>query len=192
MTRKLAAVAVLVVLLGALTTSAAPAAEWDGTYPVTRTAPVESTTPAPPDPDEPGGVQAEVLARGSFPDEIDARFRMELDDGHPLRQTSKVDDAADTIVVRVTFEPGGSVGWHTHPGPAIVTVVEGELTIVNGKDCVPRVYEAGEGLVNPGQGSIHNDVNATDGTTVAYVTLLDVPEGEGPTTPVDAPSNCDL
>lgn len=35
----------------------------------------------------------------------------------------------DVATVRVTFQPGGSTGWHVHPGPALVTVKTGQLTL---------------------------------------------------------------
>ena len=40
-----------------------------------------------------------------------------------LRVDSK--GATDLYVVRNTFQPGASTGWHTHPGPSLITGVSG-------------------------------------------------------------------
>ena len=41
----------------------------------------------------------------------------------------------DVATVHVTFQPGGSTGWHVHPGPALVTVKTGQLTLHRAKGC---------------------------------------------------------
>jgi hypothetical protein len=136
------------------------------------------------DPSHPGGVSVSVLGRGAFTDDIGGQLRIKQDGG-----TNVVNfrDAADMVVARIAFEPGGSVGWHTHPGPALVTVTEGALTIVNAHDCVRRVYSAGEAFVDPGQGNTHVGFNDTAGETVVIATFLDVPAGQSPTVHTEDP-----
>jgi quercetin dioxygenase-like cupin family protein len=90
-------------------------------------------------------------------------------------------------VARIIFQPGGSIGWHTHPGPVIVTVASGALSIINASDCVHRVYAAGKAFIDPGQGNVHVGFNETDGETVVYATFLDVPAGQPATIPADNP-----
>ncbi|MGH7480987.1 MAG: cupin domain-containing protein [Longimicrobiales bacterium] len=156
-----------------------------------------STAPAAPEPDAPkptmpamdhapgaGGFVVEPLARGSFPDQVDAMFRIKLDE---RTQVVNVRDPSDVFTARITFEPGGSVGWHTHPGPVIVTVASGELTIINASDCVHRPYGAGQAFIDPGQGNVHVGFNDTAGTTVIYATFLDVPPGSPASIPADDP-----
>lgn len=130
------------------------------------------------DPSVPGGVSVRLLARGNFLDNIDATFKIQLD-----RATNVVHvrDPSDAVVAQLTFAPGGSVGWHTHHGPAIVTVASGALSIINKSDCVRRTYAAGNAFVDPGQGNIHVGFNETGGETIVYVTFLGVPAGQGPT-----------
>ena len=43
---------------------------------------------------------------------------------------------------------GGTTGWHSHPGPVLVTVKAGALTLVYANDptCAGRTYRAGESL----------------------------------------------
>ena len=51
-------------------------------------------------------------------------------------------------VVRATIDPKTAAGWHTHPTPVYVYVVEGELTMeVEGKD--KKKYRAGEATAEP-------------------------------------------
>jgi quercetin dioxygenase-like cupin family protein len=57
--------------------------------------------------------------------------------------------ATDVYVVRVTFPPGGSTGWHKHPGPSLITVVSGTLTAYD-SNCIPHVYNAGECFIDKG------------------------------------------
>lgn len=131
-----------------------------------------------------GGFRVEPLARGGFPDEVAVMFRIKRG---RATQVVNVKDPSDVLTARITFEPGGSVGWHTHPGPAIVTVAAGALTIINANDCVPRIYSAGQAFIDPGQGNVHIGYNATGGQTVVYATFLDVPQGAPATIPADDP-----
>jgi quercetin dioxygenase-like cupin family protein len=135
------------------------------------------------------GPQVQLLARSSFPDKIAAQFRIKADRGGT--QVVNVRDASDTAVARLDFAPGAAVGWHSHPGPAIVSVVEGALTVVNASDCVVRVYAAGQAFVDPGQGNVHNAYNAGAVRTTVYATFLGVPGGTPPTVPAADPG-CDL
>ena len=141
----------------------------------------------------PGGFAIEPLARAAFPDAIAASFRIKLD-GRATnmvhgRATNVVHvrDPSDVLMVKLTFQEGGSVGWHTHPGPAIVAVQSGTVGIINASDCVLRHYAAGMAFIDPGQGNVHVGFNAAAGETVAFVMFLDVPSGQGPTIPADDP-----
>jgi quercetin dioxygenase-like cupin family protein len=143
------------------------------------------------DPNTPGGVTPTQIARGSFPDDVRGQFRIKQD---RATKVVNINDASDMMMVRLVFAPGGSVGWHTHPGPVLVAVNTGELTVVNASDCVRRVYKAGQAFVDPGQGNIHVGFNATAGETVVHATFLEVPKGSGPTIPMthDHGRHCNL
>lgn len=132
-----------------------------------------------------GGFSVQVLSRSSFPDAIDADFRIKQDAG---THVVHVDGPSDVVVAKVTIQPGGSLGWHTHPGPAIASVASGELTIINAKDCVTRQYPSGKAFVDPGQGNVHIGYNASGAETIVYVTFLDVPAGQSPTIVAQEPS----
>jgi hypothetical protein len=57
--------------------------------------------------------------------------------------------------------PGGSTGWHTHPGHSLIIVTAGSVTEYDGDDpqCKPHIYTATPGLsvgfVDPGGNHVH-------------------------------------
>ena len=60
-------------------------------------------------------------------------------------------------MVTSTIAPGGHTGWHTHAGPSLITVQAGTATAYEGDDptCTPRVYAAGSGFIDQGDGHAH-------------------------------------
>jgi quercetin dioxygenase-like cupin family protein len=98
--------------------------------------------------------------------ECDLNFRLML----------KVKGDADLYVTKHTFQPGGQTGWHTHPGPSLVTVIEGTLTVYH-DDCTFETFAAGQSFTDLGCGDIHNARN--EGATEAIdVAVQIVPHGE--------------
>lgn len=78
-------------------------------------------------------------------DEIDLKTHT---DGHKVM--IKTWGSSDVYVVTNVVAPGGQSGWHTHPGPSLVSVKSGTATYYEGDDptCTPRVVRAGEGFVD--------------------------------------------
>lgn len=135
-------------------------------------------------------VHGTILARGPFTDEIDVKVKARVDGELELVQ---VDGAADTIFQQITVQPGGFTGWHSHPGPAFVTVAAGTFTYYDGEDptCTGIPYGPGESFVDIGQGHVHSARN--EGSTVVslYVMYLDVPPGvTSPFIAAPNPGNC--
>ena len=101
-------------------------------------------------------------------------------------------DPTDTVVTTTTIAPGGSTGWHSHPGPAFIVVTQGTLTVYDGNDpaCTPHVYGPGTGFLDPGFGHVH--IARNEGTTPVTVvqTYLNVPPGGSPRIDAPAPGNC--
>jgi quercetin dioxygenase-like cupin family protein len=92
------------------------------------------------------------VASGQF-GEIDAKAET---DSYELELKTR--GLSDVYVVRNTFQPGGGhSGWHTHPGPSLITVTSGTISNYSGDDptCTPQVYSAGMGFVDPGGGHAH-------------------------------------
>lgn len=148
------------------------------------------TLPANANEDPPTPIAVELLTpRSRFTDRINAKFRVKVS-GSPT-QVLNVGDPSRLVVARITVQPGARFPWHIHPGPVIVTVAEGDLTLTYATDCVDRQYATGTSFVDPGD-SIHTARNRTDGETVLIATFLDAPP-EGPltvTTGIEPPDDC--
>jgi quercetin dioxygenase-like cupin family protein len=137
--------------------------------------------------DEPDGVEINVLAEPApFPDEVAARFCLEYADEHegdPI--VVDMDDASTVIVGEAIWEENSRSGWHRHPGPSIVNMVEGEIEYLREDDCVPRTYTAGDVWVDTG----HVHRADSEGGARGYFMFLGVPEGE-PVTEYVPPVEC--
>ena len=106
------------------------------------------------------------IARGTTP----GQFKIKLQDSS---------SPADAAIVQVTQAVGGHSGWHAHPGPAVVIVKSGELTIQQAKDCSTATYTAGQVAVEPA-GHVHIARNTGTTTLELWITFLDVPVGANP------------
>jgi quercetin dioxygenase-like cupin family protein len=91
-------------------------------------------------------------------------------------------DASNIAVARVTIQPKAVFPWHTHPGPVLITVAEGDFVYVLADDCLDRWYPPGTALIDEGFGNVHSAYNPSDtDETVVIATFLGVPTG-GPLT----------
>ena len=63
----------------------------------------------------------------------------------------------DLYVVNNTISPGGTTGWHSHPGPSLILVTAGMVTnyASDAPNCAPEAYTAGQGFVDPGGADVH-------------------------------------
>jgi quercetin dioxygenase-like cupin family protein len=161
---------------------------------VTATAPPGTEPPPPPIAvEELTRIDEDTLVRGAVSDNVTATINI----GHEGMEPTAIDIAnlSNVAVGRFTVQPGAQFPWHSHPGPVLVTVTEGELVYVMSEDCSEHSYPAGTAFVDPGQGTVHSAYNPTDGETVIVATFLGMsPDGplsitEGITAPAD---NCGL
>jgi len=134
------------------------------------------------------GFSATTLATARF-DEIDLNASTLPT---PFWQAKlKTKGLSDLYVQSNLWTPGGTTGWHTHPGPSLITVTSGAVTTYEGDDpsCTPHVYLAGAGFIDPGDGHVHiiRNEGAVDARTVA-VQL--VPAAAARRIDVPAPGNC--
>lgn len=129
----------------------------------------------------PGGASLERLTGGKFPHPIDGQFKFRYDGG---MQVVRLPDLSNVVMARLTIAEGGSVGWHRHPGSAIIVVESGTFGIIEETDCVMRTYGPGQVAFHRGGGILDVGFNAGTGNVVAYVTFLGVPAGQAPTAPV--------
>jgi quercetin dioxygenase-like cupin family protein len=85
--------------------------------------------------------------------------------------------SADIAIVKVVIEPGGSTGWHHHPGVVLVPVKGGTVTEYDAR-CHKSVFKAGKGFVES-NGAVHLVRNEGDVKAVLYPTFL-VPSATPP------------
>src|SRR5689334_19638699 len=64
----------------------------------------------------PSGTATELVARATLASDYAARV-------HGIRVNTR--GPVDVAVVHVTFQPGGTLGWHSHPGSTIAMVTRG-------------------------------------------------------------------
>jgi quercetin dioxygenase-like cupin family protein len=85
------------------------------------------------------GFTAKVLAKGrlSQPTQIEA-----------LGVQFSTERATDVYVQQVDIAPGGSSGWHEHPGLVMVAVATGAVVVTVGCD-TGHQYSAGQSFVEP-------------------------------------------
>lgn len=110
----------------------------------------------------------------------------------------KTAGTSDVYVQSNVWQPGGSTGWHTHPGHSLIIVTAGEVTTYEGDDprCKPHVYRVGEGFVDPGGDHVHNIRNegSLQASTITVQVIPARPDGSSSAADrrVDAPSpgNC--
>jgi hypothetical protein len=103
---------------------------------------------------------------------------------------------SDLYVVRNTFAAGGHTGWHTHPGPSLITVTVGTITAYEGDDptCTPEIHIAGTPsatfIDQGGDQGVHILRNESGATAVTVAVQL-VPAGAPRRIDVTpAPGNC--
>jgi quercetin dioxygenase-like cupin family protein len=97
---------------------------------------------------------------------------------------------SSVIVTESVVAPGGSFGWHSHPGPSFTVVKSGTLTFYRGDDptCTPTVYQAGDVLIDPGN-SVH--IGRNEGSVdLVIITTRIVPAGAATRIDEAAPGNC--
>jgi quercetin dioxygenase-like cupin family protein len=100
-------------------------------------------------------------------------------------------DGMDAFIQHVRLGPNVPTGWHTHPGPAIVTVVAGSVTYEDAEAnrCKDVTYVAGEGFVDRGFGHVHRAIAGPEGVDFYVVYLL--PRGSAThVIPAEPPPEC--
>jgi quercetin dioxygenase-like cupin family protein len=108
----------------------------------------------------------------------------------PIAQAVKP-DGADVFVQHVRLGANAPTAWHTHPGPAIVTVVGGALTYEDARknQCRQSTYSAGQGFVDQGSGHVHRAIAGPAGADF-YVVYILPPGSATHVTPTDPSPGC--
>jgi quercetin dioxygenase-like cupin family protein len=119
-------------------------------------------------------LSAPILARGDFTDRVDLQLKFRSDHG---MEVVKVRGAGEVVMQRIEIGPGGTTGWHSHPGPVVVVVESGALAFVTEHRgaCDEVIYQAGDSFVDQGQGHVHMAYNpSASANTVLFATYFDV------------------
>ena len=134
------------------------------------------------------GITIQDLSVGQFPS---GSLNLMCHDARIWQLITRVKGDSDVLVTQYTFAPGGHTGWHTHPGPSLVTVVSGELTLYERDDptCTPTIYQAGETFTDVGCGHVHLARNAGQVDTVLMVVHI-LPHGQPRRIDAPDPGNC--
>lgn len=134
-----------------------------------------------------GIISAPVHARGTIEDGVIVNSKS----GVHLKTKGSLDLATQQIVIG----PSGSTGWHSHPGPVLVTVKSGSLRLIYADDlsCEGTVYTTGDSFVDRGDEVVHIARNTSSESNVELWATYLVPGDPGTAFRIDAspaPSDC--
>jgi quercetin dioxygenase-like cupin family protein len=110
----------------------------------------------------PSGVHITPLSKGTLASSVHAKAA-----GIEITTNGR----KDILITKITVDPGGSFGWHSHPGPVLVAVGKGTLTVYDATKhgCQRSTVTAGDAFIEDGrhvhlarnEGSTPIELNAT-------------------------------
>jgi quercetin dioxygenase-like cupin family protein len=134
----------------------------------------------------PTGFTTNLLARGTVGD---------LHAKHDGIRVSSRPGAADVAVATVTIDPGGSSGWHHHPGIVLVVVRSGTITFYD-QNCRADVHHAGETFIESSDSPGLAKNTGTEAAVVEATFIVPASTPPAPPTPLriddPQPTGCDL
>lgn len=143
------------------------------------------------------GFAGTTLALGRFGD-IDAlnhnepaRAKENPHAAPPWLSIQKTKGASDLYVQSNVWQPGGTTGWHRHPGHSLIIVTAGTVTTYESDDpsCTPHNYTVGQGFVDEGGDHVH--VIRNEGAIEARtITVQLIPAGAVRRTDAGASPDC--
>ncbi|MEO5704045.1 MAG: cupin domain-containing protein [Candidatus Limnocylindrales bacterium] len=128
------------------------------------------------------GAAGTILSVGTLPAGVKLKT--------PALKLSTRDDV-QVVTQTIKIVPGGHTGWHSHPGPVIVTIAAGTMTFYDADDptCSAGTYATGDSFVDRGGGHVHIARNEGTVDLVLYATYL-IPVGAGIRTDIPNPGTC--
>jgi quercetin dioxygenase-like cupin family protein len=105
--------------------------------------------------------------------------------------TIPIKEGLQVVVIKINTAPGGTSGWHSHPGGGIVVVQQGEVTLYlsRGGHCFATRYTAGQTFIERPD-EVGKAVNTGAITTISYGTFPGVPVGGSPRIDQPNPGTC--
>ena len=143
------------------------------------------------------GFTATTLAKGTL-DQFDVFNHFVLpktgedDDKKIWLSWQKTKGSSDLYVQSNVWQPGGSTGWHSHPGHSLIIVTAGTVSDYEGDDptCTPHVYTAGMSFVDHGGSHVHIIRNECTTDVAQTIAVQLIPSGQPRRIDAPAPGNC--
>jgi hypothetical protein len=112
----------------------------------------------------PVGVTPTLIGRATY-----EPFKVETDS--LVNFEAKAKSHVDVVVRRHDYVAGGSTGWHSHPGPVFINVIQGQVTFYEADDptCTPHVVSAGQGYVDTGSGHLGRNETGQPAVDVSVI-----------------------
>lgn len=103
-------------------------------------------------------------------------------------------DATDVGADKITLQPQGTTGWHSHPAPVFVTVTQGTIEWTDALLCTPRTISAGQSVLETtGRPHVASNPAAPGGQVAEFIAVRIKPTSVvGPAFSIDqpVPNNC--
>jgi hypothetical protein len=138
----------------------------------------------------PEGFTSTTTAQGRFA-AFDVSNYFISDKGKLWLSWQKTKGMSDGYFLTNVWQPGGTTGWHTHPGHTLIIVTAGTVTHYDAHDpkCTPHVYTAGMSFVD--LGGSHTHIVRNEGTVEAQVVAVRlIPAGQPGRIDAPDPGNC--
>ena len=119
------------------------------------------------------GFTSQLLAQGTTTESVN--FKIHAGHRHSKREIEF--ETKGPVIFRTaqnTILPGGSSGWHSHPGIVLITVKEGTVTFYS-DECSFNVYPAGTSFVERAQDGPGLALNKGTIDAVVVATFIDFP-----------------
>lgn len=131
------------------------------------------------------GVFVTVLSQATFPG-----TKVKAGEGK-LEFEAEWKTAMNVVIRRHDYLPGGTTGWHTHPGPVFITVPAGGGTLTvyeyDGRNCTSFTLTEGEGYVDEGHAHMIRNLS---GENAFDVSVIAAPVGVALRDNIPPPSGC--
>lgn len=135
------------------------------------------------------GSNSTLLGRTTFSPASEGPFKVKRMEGD-WHVEIKALRGLDLAVQRIVFQPGAQSGWHRHPGPVFIQVVEGTINFYDSDDptCTPITRTKGEGFLDTGDHAhiARNESGAVAENIVTYF----APPGAPLRIDAPAPGHC--
>ena len=97
------------------------------------------------------GVTPTLIGRATY-----EPFKVKTDHDSLVDFEAKAKSHFDMVIRTHDYAVGGTTGWHTHPGPVFINVIQGQVTFYEADDpsCTPHLVSAGQGYVDTGHGHL--------------------------------------